>query len=209
MKKDISVVPYDPNWPCIFEKEAALLRGILGHRGLALHHIGSTSVPGLRAKPKIDMALVVKMLQDVHEPLEKIGFEYRGEYNIPMRHFFKKRAGSHGFNLHVYEEGHAEIDLNLVFRDALRGNFQLRERYGQLKLDILQDEASFFRSKSGFPHDTLKKGDFIRGVLKEAGFDRLRMLRCTDETEQLKGLGKDILPLWTQTLTSWIRTMPI
>jgi GrpB-like predicted nucleotidyltransferase (UPF0157 family) len=118
MKKIIEVVPYDPKWPHIYEKEAALIRQALGGNCLAIHHIGSTSVPGLSAKPKIDVIAVVQDPLLARDQLEKIGIQYRGEYNIPLHYGFSKR-GDIDLNLHVYEEAHPEIELNLCFRDYL------------------------------------------------------------------------------------------
>lgn len=86
MKKIIEVVPYDPNWPHIYEKEAALIGQALGGNCLAIHHIGSTAVPGLAAKPKIDIIAVVQDPLLVRDQLEKIGIHYRGEYNIPLHY---------------------------------------------------------------------------------------------------------------------------
>ena len=182
MKKIIEVVPYDPNWPHIYEKEAALIRQALGGNCLAIHHIGSTSVPGLAAKPKIDIIAVVQDPLLARDQLEKIGIQYRGEYNIPLHYGFSKR-GDIDLNLHVYEEFHPEIELNLCFRDYLRSHPNKRDDYARLKEELIQDESSFTKENSPFTNYTLRKGDFIREVLREAGFNRIRMLKCNDNTE--------------------------
>lgn len=182
-RKNIEVVPYDSNWPYIFEAEAVLISQALGDNCLAIHHIGSTSVPGLMAKPKIDIIAVVKSGNASIGPLEKAGFSYKDEWNIPCQFGFTKR-GEHKINLHVFEENHPEIDLNLMFRDYLRSHPQVRDDYARLKQDLLQDESSFMREEnSRFPNYTLRKGDFIRSVLKEAGFNRMRILKCNDDME--------------------------
>lgn len=180
--KNIEVVPYDSNWPTIFETEATLIAQALGDNFLAIHHIGSTSVSGLSAKPKIDIIAVVKSGEASIESLEKAYFTYRGEFNIPCQFGFTKR-GEHKINLHVFEESHPEIDLNLMFRDYLRSHPQVRDDYARLKQDLLQDQSSFMRENSRFANYTLRKGDFIRSVLKEAGFNRRRILKCNDDTE--------------------------
>ncbi len=88
------------------------------------------------------------------------------------------------FNLHVYEELHPEIELNLIFRDYLRKNKEARDRYTNLKLNLISDESSFNKeNNSPFMNYTLRKGDFIRGILREAGFNRIRILKCNDDTE--------------------------
>lgn len=182
MKKIIEVVPYDTNWPHIFEKEEALIRQALSDNFLAIHHIGSTSVPGLTAKPKIDMIAVVQDPMLARAQLEKIGIQYRGEYNIPLHYGFSKRRDI-DLNLHVYEEFHPEIELNLCFRDYLRNHPNKRDDYARLKEELIQDESSFHKENSPFTNYTLRKGDFIREVLREAGFNRIRMLKCNDDTE--------------------------
>lgn len=182
MKKIIEVVPYDPNWPHIYEKEAALIGQALGVNCLEIHHIGSTSVPGLAAKPKIDMIAVVQDPLLARDQLQKIGIQYRGEYNIPLHYGFSKR-GNIDLNLHVYEEFHPEIELNLCFRDYLRNHTNKRDDYARLKEELIQDESSFAKENSPFTNYTLRKGDFIREVLREAGFNRIRMLKCNDNTE--------------------------
>ena len=182
MKKIIEVVPYDPNWPHIYEKEAALIRQALGGNCLAIHHIGSTSVPGLAAKPKIDIIAVVQDPLLARDQLQKIGIQYRGEYNIPLHYGFSKR-GDIDLNIHVYEEAHPEIELNLCFRDYLRNYTNKRDDYARLKEELIQDESSFTKENSPFTNYTLRKGDFIREVLREAGFNGIRMLKCNDNTE--------------------------
>lgn len=182
MKKVIKIVPYDENWPHFFEKEAALIREALEGNCLAIHHIGSTAVPGLAAKPKIDMIAVVQDPFLARDQLEEIGIQYRGEYNIPL-HFGLSKRGDSDLNLHVYKDSHPEIELNLCFRDYLRNHPKKRDDYASLKEELIQDESSFHKENSSFTNYTLRKGDFIREVLREAGFNRIRMLKCNDDTE--------------------------
>lgn len=182
MKKIVEIVPYDPNWPNIYEKEATLIKEVLRDNLLEIHHIGSTSVAGLSAKPKIDMIAAVQDPLSARDQLEKIGIEYRGEYNIPLHYVFSKR-GNTDLNLHVYQESHPEIKLNLMFRDYLRSHPNKRDAYARLKDKLIQDESSFSKENSLFTNYTLRKGNFIRNVLREAGFNMLRMMKCNDDTE--------------------------
>jgi GrpB-like predicted nucleotidyltransferase (UPF0157 family) len=126
MTKKIIVTPYNPDWPNTFESEALKIKETLGENCIAIHHIGSTSVPGLLAKPVIDMIGVVRDPDKAIQSLESLGFKYKGEYNIPMRFYFNHSEGVET-NLHVYEEGHPEIELNLIFRDYLRNHEYARE----------------------------------------------------------------------------------
>ena len=183
IRKNVEVVPYDSRWPKLYEAEAALLEGAAALNFCEVHHVGSTSIPGLAAKPKIDIILAVKDVQKAQAQLEKVGYEYRGEFNIPMRYFFRKRHGVN-VNLHLYKKGHAEIELNLTFRDYLREHTEMRQAYQDLKYEILEDEAAHIKkTEGGFVNYTLHKADFINSVLEAAGFTRYRILKCTTETE--------------------------
>jgi GrpB-like predicted nucleotidyltransferase (UPF0157 family)/GNAT superfamily N-acetyltransferase len=173
--KKIEVVPYNSNWPKLFELEAAQIKKVLGNICTEVHHIGSTSVPGLAAKPKIDIIAVVKdHPSKTITKLETIGFDYRGEYNIPMRYFFRTIS----VNLHVYQERHPEIELNLTFRDYLRNHPKLRNEYAALKTKLLENKASFEKNNLMFTGYNLGKDSFIRKVLRLAGFQQLRFVRC-------------------------------
>jgi hypothetical protein len=90
---------------------------------------------------------------------------------------------STNINLHVYEASHPEIELNLIFRDYLRSQPKARDAYACLKQELVQDESSSQKENSAFTNYTLRKGDFIRAILKEAGFNQIRILKCNDQTE--------------------------
>ena len=137
MIKNIIVTSYNPDWPRMFEAEAVKIREALGDNCVAVHHVGSTSVPGLSAKPVIDMIGVIKDPEKAIQPLETLGFKYKGEYNIPMRFYFNRSEGV-DTNLHVYEEGHPEIELNLLFRDYLRDHPEVREEYASSERESLK-----------------------------------------------------------------------
>jgi GrpB-like predicted nucleotidyltransferase (UPF0157 family) len=181
--KVIQIVPYDPNWPLVFEKEAALITHALGANGIAVHHVGSTAVPRLLAKPVIDIIAVVRSGDLSIAPLEKVGFSYSGEWNIPFKLGFTKRDQDH-VNLHVFEEGHPEIALNIVFRDHLRANPDSRKDYAHIKETLLGDEASFQKPKgSMFSGYNLGKDRFIRSLLKTTVYKGHRFLKVTHGQE--------------------------
>src|SRR5947209_2546617 len=129
--KRIEVVPYNPEWPEIFKTEAQQIQGALGEICTQIYHVGSTAVPGLSAKPKIDIIAVIKPGSDPIAKLESIDYQYRGEFNIPVHYGFSKRVGT-SVNLHVFEENNPEIQLNILFRDYLRANDEARKKYQQL-----------------------------------------------------------------------------
>lgn len=182
MRKEIVVTPYQSSWPETFIKESELVRSALGTHCQAIHHVGSTAVPGLAAKPVIDMIAVIKDRNAVIPLLEALGYQYKGEYNIPMRLYFNRNVGM-PVNLHVYEEGHPEIELNLLFRDYLRSHPEARDEYAALKSALLKDEAAYVKRNSLFTGYNLGKDAFIRKTLKAAGFHRVRMMKCTHLAE--------------------------
>ena len=181
-KKTIRVVPYDPTWQSVFERESALIRQALGENCVTVDHVGSTSVPGLPAKPKVDILAVVKNgTLSIHSLATK-DFAYRGEYNLPFQFLFTKR-GKHAINLHVFEEGHPEIELNLVFRDHLRTNPRARDEYTRLKYRLIEEESSHEKNDTMFVGYTLGKNEFIRTILKQENYTRLRFLKVAHHAE--------------------------
>jgi GrpB-like predicted nucleotidyltransferase (UPF0157 family) len=180
--KKVQVVPYDPQWPHIFQTEAHCIQKALSDNGIAIHHVGSSSVPGLAAKPVIDIIAVVKNGEKAIVPLQKTGYTHGGEYNIPFKEALTKR-GQNDFNLHVLEQNHSEIELNILFRDHLRKHPSARDQYAQLKADLLADESNHQKNGGMFVGYTLGKDSFIRSILHDAGYARRRFLRPTHHQE--------------------------
>ncbi|WPY00704.1 Putative GrpB family GrpB nucleotidyltransferase [Candidatus Trichorickettsia mobilis] len=173
MSRAIQVVPYDPNWPHIYEKEAALIKSALGENCLALHHIGSTSVPGLAAKPIIDMIPVVRNITKVdnyNSAMEALGYISRGECGIPCRRFFQKEELLISYNIHAFEQDDPEIERHIRFRDWMRAHPQDMEAYANLKLDLAEQ----------FPNDIssycFRKEFFIASIDQKAGQCVLRFV---------------------------------
>jgi GrpB-like predicted nucleotidyltransferase (UPF0157 family)/N-acetylglutamate synthase-like GNAT family acetyltransferase len=184
MNARIEVVPYDENWPAMFETEASGIAAALGDNCVEIHHVGSTSVPGLTAKPIIDIVAVAKDRKTTIASLEKAGYVYKGEWNIPLKCGFNKREKT-SVNLHVFfDKNHPEIELNLRFCDYLRANPDVRDAYAELKIEILKDETAQQKvGKMQLPGYTLRKSGFIKDVIKAFGFDRLRALKCLTDDE--------------------------
>lgn len=140
----VDVLPYDPTWTGRYETEGRKVRAALGtlvDGGVLdeLEHIGSTSVPGLCAKPTIDMMGRIHPYppgQEAIAALEAIGYTWRGEYGLPGRTYFTK--GPHDVHLHLvgFESEHWE--RHRVFRDYLRARPRARQRYATLKLDLAE-----------------------------------------------------------------------
>src|SRR5215213_11897336 len=131
----IEIVDYDPGWPQLFAREADRVRAALGDRVLLLEHVGSTSVPGLAAKPWIDMVLIVADSAD--EPayvpaLEAAGYELRIREPDWYEHRMFRRLDP-GVHLHVFSPGCVEVERMLRFRDRLRSNESDRRLYERTK----------------------------------------------------------------------------
>ncbi|WP_108649962.1 GrpB family protein [Dongshaea marina] len=135
----IEVVAFDEGWSRVFREERQQLRQVLGSDNLlAVHHIGSTSVAGLSAKPVIDMLLEVASLEklDADTPrLESLGYHSRGEFGITGRRFFQKGDPNRTHHLHAFVRNDPNIERHLAFRDYLARFSEVREQYQALKLE--------------------------------------------------------------------------
>lgn len=137
MPQHIIVLDYDPIWEKSFQEEAGKIRSILKDNCVAVHHIGSTAVPGLAAKPIIDIMPVVKNLAEVDRvsaEFKEIGYEYLGEFGIKGRRYLRKGGDERTHQIHIFAENDTEnIDRHLAFRDYMRTHEREREAYSQLK----------------------------------------------------------------------------
>lgn len=144
----IYIAEYDPSWPAMFEREAERIRRALGDSIVLLEHVGSTSVPGLAAKPRIDILLVV---QDSSEErsygpkLEAAGYVLRiREPNWYEHRVFK--GPDTDLNLHVFSAGCVEIDRMIAFRDWLRTHAEDRALYEQTKRDLASRQWKYIQN---------------------------------------------------------------
>ncbi len=135
----IIISNYNPDWPLAFQKEEGLLIRALGDVVLKVHHIGSTSVPGLKAKPIIDIILEVTDLDALDQrnaELEQLGYEVKGEYGIPRRRYFRKGSERRTHHIHSFQTGDSNIERHVAFRDYLIAHPDIAEEYAQLKIAI-------------------------------------------------------------------------
>ena len=159
-----SIVPYDPQWPKRFEEEAARLTRVFGSALVEIHHVGSTAVPELSAKPEIDVLAVVNdsnISMASHRSLQHIGYRRGGD--LSAGHLFFKRDvdGVRTHKIHVCLEGHPKISEMLKFRDHLRANRETRLQYQSLKIKL---EKTNIR---GITEYLEGKGPFIESVLSD------------------------------------------
>lgn len=166
MTRLVLVADYDPGWPEVFGALAQPIAEVVTGLGARVEHVGSTSVPGLAAKPIIDMGVVVPDQGSVKaaiEALRGLGYEHRGDLGIPGREAFHQPAGLPQHHLYVYAEGCLPLRNHLALRDYLRARPQAAAEYGRLKKDLAQK----------FPHDIDSyvdgKTEFILRILEVCG----------------------------------------
>lgn len=138
-KQVIEVVPYNKHWPSLFESESNLVKPIFGDNFKAIYHVGSTSVPGLSAKPTIDILLDVNNVEQIDQhnsEMQNLGYEAWGEYKIPGRRFFVKGDEKRTHHIHAFETGSEHIHRHIVFRDYLIAHPGVAKEYEALKLDL-------------------------------------------------------------------------
>jgi len=141
----VPLVDYDPDWPRLFQREADRIRAVLGERVVQLKHVGSTSVPGLAAKPIIDIMLIVPDSSD--EPAYIPDLEAAG-YVLVIREpdWYQHRCfkgPDTNINLHIYSPGCPEIERYLLFRDRLRGHPGDREHYQRVKRELAERDWTY------------------------------------------------------------------
>ncbi len=164
----ILIVDYDSRWPELFRREAGRVRAALGPRALRIEHTGSTAVPGLAAKPIIDMLLVVAEASDESQyvpALEAAGYVLR--IREPGWHEHRMFKGPDTeIHLHVFPEGCPEIDRVLLFRDRLRSNPADRDLYARTKLALAQRDWKYAQNYAD------AKTPIVEEIIARAALDR-------------------------------------
>jgi GrpB-like predicted nucleotidyltransferase (UPF0157 family) len=153
----IVIAAYDAAWPKVFAALAAHLAAVLGGRAAAIEHVGSTAVPGLAAKPIVDVDVVVATASDLAPAIAALtadGYVHEGDLGVPGREALRAPAGATPHHLYVLVAGSAELRRHLAFRDALRADAALRDAYAALKRTLAQrhaeDRAAYTKGKSAF-----------------------------------------------------------
>ncbi|MFZ5353174.1 MAG: GrpB family protein [Bacillota bacterium] len=156
----IEVVPYNPAWKKEYEKEAAMLMEIFLDEIITIHHIGSTSIPGIYAKPVIDIMIEVKAIDRIdkynHE-MEQLGYIPRGEGGIPGRRFFMKGLYDRTHHVHAFGTGNPELEKHLNFRDYITAHPKAARQYEELKKALAEkfryDSIGYVNGKDAFIKD--------------------------------------------------------
>ena len=160
----VELADYRPEWPLLYAREAARIREALGERALRLEHVGSTAVPGLIAKPKIDILLVVADSADESAyvpPLEAAGYVLR----IREPHWHEHRlfkGPDTDVNVHVFSPDAPEIERLIRFRDHLRANETDRDLYARTKRELAQREWKYMQNYAD------AKTEVVEGIIARA-----------------------------------------
>ncbi len=163
------VVPYDSSWPERFEiLHARLAKALVAVPLVAIEHVGSTSVPGLAAKPIIDIDVIVARshVRDAINALEASGYNSLGEMGVPDRHAFRAPADGIRRNVYVAVEGCLSLRNHLGVRDVLRSDPSLRDQYGALKIRLSERDYDEDIDIDGYVAD---KSHLLQRILERAG----------------------------------------
>ena len=163
LREAVVLEPYDPVWSERYEAERVQIAAALGDLAVGIHHIGSTAVPGLDAKPIIDTLIVVSHLDEAArciEPLQVLGYTFVDYPQNTDRRFFRKGV-PRTHHLHIVAEGSQILADHLEFRDALRADPALRQQYQDLKRALStqyeHDRAKYSERKGAFVADVLAR----------------------------------------------------
>ncbi|MFW9767329.1 MAG: GrpB family protein [Candidatus Thorarchaeota archaeon] len=178
MTREVKVVPYNNEWTKMYDLEVARLREVLGNEIVSAFHIGSTSIPGMSAKPIIDILLEVKSiskLDDYNNAMIGLGYNPRGELGIPGRRYFSKDdpSGIRSHHVHAFQSGDIGLERHLAFRDYMIVHSKDAQQYAQLKLDLAEtfrwDIDGYCDGKDSFVAEMEKKALLWYRSLKNTG----------------------------------------
>ncbi len=166
--KQVVVVDYNPDWPTQFEALRFSLLGTLRELAVSVEHVGSTSVPGLSAKPVIDIDVVVSSgnVTFTIDRLKAFGYIHLGDLGIPDREALESTDDSVAHNLYVCPTHSQALANHLAVREYLRRNSGAAREYGELKRRLASDYSGDIE---GYVE---AKSEFLLVVLRKAGFDR-------------------------------------
>ncbi len=155
----VELKPHDPRWVVDYKRESAVVAEAMGDACAAIHHIGSTAISGICAKPVIDMLAVVRNVEalDARSPqMEALGYEVMGEFGIPGRRYFRKddALGNRTHQIHAFAVGSLQIARHVAFRDFLRAHPEYAKEYDALKQRLAaqfpSDISAYTDGKDGF-----------------------------------------------------------
>jgi len=162
----VVIVPYDPEWPALFQELGAALRKALGDTAVRIDHIGSTSIPGLDAKPIIDIQISVRSFEPLDAfriPIESLGYVFRGDNPERTKRYFREAPGERRTHIHVRRAGSWAEQFALLFRDYMRTHDEDAKRYAELKYRLAEqygeDRHGYTEAKSACTWEIMAKAD--------------------------------------------------
>ncbi len=177
----VIIVDYNPQWPQMYEQEKARIQEAIGEYLIDIQHVGSTSIPGLSAKPVIDIMAVIRNISLVEQcikPLETLDYFYQGEGGIPGRHFFRKPIDiSRGrtYHMHMVEKGHDQWAMYQLFREYMLLHPESVQAYDRLKRELAinygADRVAYTNAKAPFIES------IIRAAVKEAMSEKKKSVK--------------------------------
>ncbi|MBV5122615.1 bifunctional GNAT family N-acetyltransferase/GrpB family protein [Bacillus halotolerans] len=138
-KRKVEVVHYNEEWARLFREEKDRLKLVLGPEIIDVHHVGSTSIPNMAAKPVSDILIAVKDIAAVNQydsKMAELGYMPKGENGMIGRRYFQKGGNKRTHHVHIYEGGHPAIERHLVFRDYLTAHPEIANEYASLKKQL-------------------------------------------------------------------------
>ncbi len=137
----VRLTNFSEDWSRMFQSEAQFLKTIFGDEIIKFEHFGSTSVPGMKAKPVIDMMCIVKDIEKIdlfNTKMNPLGYDVAGEWGIADRRLFRKGGENRTHHIHFYQKNNPQIDRHLIFRDYLRSHPNEVETYNSFKESLVQ-----------------------------------------------------------------------
>jgi GrpB-like predicted nucleotidyltransferase (UPF0157 family) len=156
--RKIEVVPHKEEWAALFDIEAEKLKTIFGDQAINIHHIGSTAIQGIVAKPIVDILIEVKDIHAVNQhnsEMKKLGYIPKGEYGMSGRRFFIKGTETQRtHHVHIFENGDSHVSRHVNFRDYMNLHSDVARAYSKLKQELAEkypyDIESYMAGKSSF-----------------------------------------------------------
>ncbi len=164
-KRRVEVVFYNPNWKEMYKEESGKVKNILSDIIIDIHHIGSTAIPGIKAKPVIDILVEVKDIEGVDQynhKMKELGYEVMGEYGIPKRRFFRKGGDKRTHHIHIFQVGNEEIERHIKFKEYLIAHPDKAREYSRLKEELAN------KYTYDVENYTNHKSDFIKEIDRKA-----------------------------------------
>lgn len=173
---DVTVVDYDSNWPRLFEELRSSIWGAVAGIAISIEHVGSTAVPGLAAKPVIDIDVVVpeEAIGVGIDRLTALGYQHEGDLGVPQREAFRCPEGSPRHHLYLCPASSPALANHLAVREYLRSHPSVARAYGDLKkrlaVDFAHDSIGYVEAKTGF----------LLAILQEVGFSADRLAEMAE-----------------------------